>query len=257
MSGPGALLVDLDGTLYVGEEPLPGAVEAIARLQALGVPRRYLTNTTRFSRRDLGARLRGMGFPIAEEELFTAPVAAAAWLRARGIRRVMLCLPPSSHEDFPDFDLDHPRPGAVVVGDMGDAWSFARLDAAFRALMDGAALVALQKNRYWMTPGGLSLDAGPFVAALEFAARTTATVVGKPSAEFFALAVDGLGVEPSSITAIGDDIEADVGGAQRTGLRGALVRTGKFREEDLGGAVAPDEIGDSVRDLVERWYGGF
>ena len=255
MTAPGALLLDLDGTLYVGDEPLPGTVEAIARLEALGVPRRYLTNTTRFSRRDLGARLRGMGFPIADEELFTAPLAAASWLRARGIRRVTLCVPPSSHEDFHGLDLDHARPEAVVVGDLGKGWSFERLDAAFRALMDGAALVALQKNRYWLTPGGLSLDAGPFVAALEFAARTTATVVGKPSAEFFALALDGLGVDPSRVTVIGDDVEADVGGAQRAGLRAALVRTGKFREEDLGGAVVPDEIGDSVGALVERWYG--
>ena len=254
---PGALLLDLDGTLYVGDEPLPGTVEALARLDALGIPRRYLTNTTRFSRGDLGARLRRMGFPIADEELFTAPLAAASWLRARGVRRVVLCLPDSSHADFVGFELDSPSPEAVVVGDLGKGWSFERLDAAFRALMEGAALVALQKNRYWMTADGLSLDAGPFVAALEFAARTTATVVGKPSPEFFALAVDGLGVDPSAITVVGDDVEADVGGAQRAGLRGALVRTGKFREEDLAGAVRPDEVGDSVRDLVERWYGPF
>jgi ribonucleotide monophosphatase NagD (HAD superfamily) len=109
-----------------------------------------------------------------------------------------------------------------------------------------------------MTPAGLTLDAGPFVAALEFAARTTAVVVGKPSSDFFALAAADLAVDPACIAVVGDDLEADVGGGQRAGMRGALVRTGKFRPEDLeSGSVRPDEIAGSLAELVERWYGPF
>ncbi|HET8653924.1 MAG TPA: TIGR01458 family HAD-type hydrolase [Longimicrobiaceae bacterium] len=253
---PDALLFDLDGTLYQGDAALPGAVDALRRLDALGVPRRFLTNTTRFSRRELAGRLRRMGFSVADAELFTAPVAAVRWLEAHGIRRVSLCLPRGSWDEFVSFDRVEDAPEAVVVGDLGEEWSFERLNRAFRALLDGARLVALQRNRYWMTPGGLSLDAGPFVAALEFAARTSAVVVGKPAPEFFRLAASSFGPDAGRIVVVGDDVEADVGGAQRAGLGGALVRTGKFRQEELERSEArPDEIGDSAADLIERWFG--
>jgi HAD superfamily hydrolase (TIGR01458 family) len=255
-TAPDALLLDLDGTLYVGDSAIPGAAAAITRLVELGVPRRYLTNTTRFSRRDLAARMRALGFPIADEEIFTAPLAAASWLRERGIGRVLLCLPESSRGDFPDFELDDEKPEAVLVGDLGEEWDFARLNSAFRAVMAGATLVALHKNRYWVTANGLTLDAGAFVAGLEYSARATATVVGKPSADYFALAAGSLGLAPERITVVGDDLDADIGGAQGAGMRGALVRTGKFRQEELeSGSIRPDEMGDSVGDLVERWYG--
>lgn len=254
---PEALLLDLDGTLYQDDAPIEGSPEAIRRLRDRGIPVRYLTNTTRFSRRQLVQRMGQMGFQVREEELFTAPVAAADWLRKNEIERVLLCLPDAvGEQEFSEFDRDTVAPEAVVVGDLGEAWTFSRLNRAFRALLDGAALVALQKNRYWSTEGGLTLDAGPFVAALEYAADVPAVVVGKPSAEFFVLAVESLGVRPSRIAVVGDDIENDVRGAQKAGLRGALVRTGKFRQEQLDhGTVLPHDIAGSLAELVRKWYG--
>jgi HAD superfamily hydrolase (TIGR01458 family) len=191
-----------------------------------------------------------MGLEVAEEELFTAPLAAARWLEGEGIGRVALYLPESTHEDFAAFERTHDRPEAVVVGDLGERWDFATLNRAFRQVMEGARLVALQKNRYWLTADGLALDAGPFVAALEHATGREAVVVGKPAPGFFALAVAALGLPPGRVAAVGDDVEADVAGAQAAGLRGVLVRTGKFREAGLReSGVRPDAVLDSVADL--------
>lgn len=246
-----AFLLDLDGTLYVGERPLAGAVEAVRSLERRGIPCRYLTNTTRVSRRALADRLRRMGFDIGAEEIFTAPLAAAAWLKGRGLRRVSLLLPVATREDFPDFEVTEESPEAVVVGDLGEAWSFDRLNAAFRHLREGAVLVALQKNRYWRDGEGLTLDAGPFVAALEYAAGVTAEVVGKPSSAFFHAAADALGVERSRVTVVGDDVESDAGGAVRAGLRAVLVRTGKYSDAALAAAaVAPHAVVADVGEAV-------
>jgi HAD superfamily hydrolase (TIGR01458 family) len=248
-----ALLLDLDGTLYVGDAPLPGAVDAIRALAARDVPRRYLTNTTRLSRRALAARLAQMGFPIETEEIFTPSLAAARWLDAQYIERVALYLPEGARDDFTTFQQTDVDPQAVVVGDLGRAWDFATLDRAFRQLMNGATLVALQKNRYWLTPDGLTLDAGPFVTALEYASGQQAVVVGKPSVDFFALAAASLAVvtsDRSRIAVVGDDIEVDVAGAQSAGMRGALVRTGKNRDDTLRlSGVHPDWIIGSGAEL--------
>lgn len=244
-------LFDLDGTLYVGDAPLPGAVEAIQRLVEDDVPRRYLTNTTRFSRRELAARLRAMGFAIEPGELFTAPLAAAAWLRDRGLRRIALYLPESTREDFTGLEMVDDAPEAVVVGDLGAEWNFGRLNRAFQQVLGGSRLVALQKNRYWRMAEGLTLDAGPFVAALEYATGVEAEVVGKPSTAYFRLAADSMGVEPAAITVIGDDLVADVGGAQAAGMRGVLVRTGKFREEELAAsAISPDVVAATLAEAI-------
>ena len=155
-----------------------------------------------------------------------------------------------------DGELTDRSPEAVVVGDLGTEWDFERMNRAFRAIQGGALLVALQKNRYWMTGDGISLDAGPFVVALEYAARTEAVMVGKPSRDFFLLAASSLGVELDRITMIGDDIEADVGGAQAVGMKGVLVRTGKFRESDLKRAdLSPDDVAADVGAVVRGWFG--
>ena len=247
----GGLLLDIDGTLYVGDEAVAGAPEAVRALAGRGVPIRYLTNTTRFSRRELAGRLRAMGFPATDDELFTAPVAAAAWLERERIRRVALYVPDSTLEDFAAFERTDERPEAVVVGDLGEGWDFRRLNAAFRQVLGGARLVALQRNRYWLTPDGLTLDAGAFVAALEYGASVEAVVVGKPSVEFFRLAAASLPAGTANPLVVGDDVETDIAGARAAGLAAVLVRTGKFREEALAAApVQPDVVLESAATLA-------
>lgn len=247
-----AVLFDLDGTLYVDGAPVPGARDAVRLLQRRGLPCRFLTNTTRRSRDGLHAHLDRLGFTVDRDDLFTAPVAAASWLERNGLRRVALYVPTEAHADFARFDVVAEHPDAVVLGDLGHGWDFDTLNRAFRQVLGGARLVALQRNRYWRTGGGLELDAGPFVAALEYATGRQATVVGKPSADFFALAAASVGVEPARILVVGDDIETDIGGARTAGMRGVLVRTGKFREDQLqASGVEPFAVIDSVADLPD------
>ncbi len=161
-------------------------------------------------------------------------------------------MPDSTLEDFAAFQLVSDEPEAVVVGDLGPDWSFERLNAAFRQLLGGARLVALQRNRYWLTPDGLTIDAGAFVAALEYAASVQAVVVGKPSREFFRLAAASLPPGATPALVVGDDVETDIAGARAAGLPAALVRTGKFRDETLAAAPdQPDLVLDSAARLVD------
>lgn len=250
------VLLDLDGTLYVAGAAVAGAPGAVEALRAAGVGVRFVTNTTRHPRRAVLAELERLGFAARLEEVLTAPVAAAEWLAVRGIRRLALCLPDATREDFAGFTIDEHRPEAVVVGDLGHEWTFDRLNQAFRWLLEGAVLVALQKSRYWQAEHGLELDVGPFVAALEYAAGKEAVLVGKPSREFFLAAVRGTGLPPAEVAMVGDDVLADVAGAQAVGCLGILVRTGKYRPEDERRAdVTPDVVLDSVAALPPRVAG--
>jgi HAD superfamily hydrolase (TIGR01458 family) len=106
------------------------------------------------------------------------------------------------------------------------------------------------KNRWWQTSSGPLLDAGAFVAGLEYAAQAEAEVVGKPTAAYFESALAELDASPGEAVMVGDDVEADIGGAKRVGLRGVLVRTGKFRPAALREAdPQPDGVIDSIADL--------
>ncbi len=251
LSGVRGLVLDLDGTLYDRNGLIAGAASAIAALRGAGVAVCFATNTTRHPRGVLVDRLRRLGVELVPKELLTAPLAAVSWLRERGVQSVALHLAAATEVEFASFDRDDRSPGAVVVGDLGDDWTFDRLNRAFRQVMAGADLVAVQKNRYWQTADGLTLDAGPFVAALEYATGKDAVVVGKPAAAFFDAAARLLGLRRSEMLMVGDDIASDVGGAVEAGMLGALVRTGKFRAADLTHGVEAPAVIDSVADLPE------
>jgi HAD superfamily hydrolase (TIGR01458 family) len=245
------LLIDLDGTVYDEEAPIPGAAEAVEALRRAGLPLRFVTNTTRVPRSTIAEWLAGFGVTATAGDIFTPPLAAAAWLRERGIKRVLLCLPEHTFEEFPDVTIDEQRPEAVVVGDLGTGWTFDVLNRAFNRLLDGAEFLALHRNRYWKTAGGLALDAGAFVAALEYASGRAATLVGKPSRPMFEAAAGSMGLAPEDVAMVGDSLESDVAGAKAAGCRGILVRTGKRRAEELVRTtpVEPDLVVDSIADL--------
>jgi HAD superfamily hydrolase (TIGR01458 family) len=245
------LLLDLNGTLYQDSVPLPGAAETVRGLEQDGVPFRFVTNTTSKSRAAVAERLAAMGFPAREELIFSPPHAAGALLRARGASAYLL-LPEAARSDFHGVPDEAEHPDAVVIGDLGTGWTFGRLNKAFQLVHAGANLIALGRTRYWQTGGGLQLDVGPFVAALEYATGKEAEVIGKPEPQFFLDAVSELGLAPVEVALVGDDAETDVRAAQRAGLRGVLVRTGKFREADLRGEPPIDVVIDSVADSVRR-----
>ena len=253
------VLLDLDGVLYIDDAPVPGAAGVVDWLSREGVPYRYLTNTTSRPRRAIATKLTGMGIAATTDRILTPAVAAVAWLRRHGIERPALFVPEATAAEFAGLD---PLPdgaddgaGAVVVGDLGSGWDFATLNRAFRLLMSDAAppLIALGMTRYWRAEDGLRLDAGPYVRALEYAAGRAAVVLGKPDAAFYAGAVQDLGLGPGQVVMVGDDVRTDVEGAQRAGLIGVLVRTGKFSPSDLAGDVSPDAVLDSIADLPRWW----
>ena len=225
------VLLDLSGVLSVGDRALPGAPDAVARLQSSGMPVRYITNTTRSPRAAIHRMLTRMSFTIPQAEIFTVPGAVRAVLQRDGLMPLLII-----HPDLePEFaDLPGDEPDAVVLGDAGDSFTYERLNRAFRLLMDGAPLLAMGNNRYFREADGLSLDIGPFLKALEYAAGVQGTVLGKPSADFFRAAVADMGLEPGEVLMVGDDVEADVQGALDAGLQACLVTTGKYRPGDEG-----------------------
>ena len=252
LGGVRALLLDLEGTLYETGRPIPGAAGAVRALSARGIPHCFVTNTTSRPRSKIAAELAAMGIPADPGRLFTAPLAARQFLLGRGMTRCHLMVLPAVLEDLGGIEHVEESPDAVVVGDIGEGFSYSRLNHAFHLLLGGAPLVTLARNRYYRAAGGLVLDQGPFVAALECASGREATLVGKPSAEFFRPALELLGVSAFEAAIVGDDLEVDVGGGQAFGLRGILVRTGKFRDEDLARSQArPDAVLASIADVAD------
>ena len=243
-------LLDFDGTILQDNLPIEGALEALSRLSESGLPFRFLTNTTRRPRAEIVQRLSDLGFEAGIEDCLTAPAVTAAWLRERGAQSLMLLVDPATRSEFAEFDLDNPKPEFVVVADLGSDWTFELLDRAFRALMDGAQLVAMQKNRYWRHQGRLSLDAGPFVAALEYATDRQAHLIGKPSPDLFRTVARKLDLAVDRVAMVGDDLEADIRGAKAAGLVAVAVRTGKYREElEEATQRSADAVIDSIADL--------
>jgi HAD superfamily hydrolase (TIGR01458 family) len=245
-------LIDLDGVLYIEDRIIPGAPETIDWLRRKGFPLRFLTNTTMRSRDSLVAHLRGFGIQAAPHEVVSTAVVGALWLAERGVVRVYLLLTEDAQKDFSGFEITPDKPEAVVVGDLGAGFTFECLNTAFRAVKSGAELVALQKNRFWQTRNGLAMDAGAFVAALEYATETEAALIGKPNRAYFEIALKDIGSRPSQVAMIGDDIQTDILGAQAIGVRTILVQTGKYVfETQFSQAVQPDWIIGSIADLPE------
>lgn len=246
----GGVLFDLDGVFYVGDKLIPGALETLDQLRDREIPHCFITNTTTKSSVELQAKLHGFGIPCKREQLISAPVATARYLEASGVERCFFAVNPSVMDDFSAFQEDKQQPQAVVLGDIGERWSYALLDKIFQYLLGGATLVAMHRNKYWQKSGGLHIDIGAFVAGLEYVADTTAVITGKPAEAFFQAALAYLGVGRQQAVLVGDDILSDIGGAQSAGIRAALVKTGKYRDELVAkSGITPDWIIPSIAAL--------
>jgi HAD superfamily hydrolase (TIGR01458 family) len=250
-----AILLDVDGVLHVSGETIPGAVDAVKRLRAAGHRIRFVTNSTTKSRADLGMHLRAMGFAIEDDELQTTGLVAARALKGR---RVLALTMPGILDDLEGLELVGMNVDAVLVGgadegdDPGRIFSYLNLNRAFLELQAGAELYCLHKNRWWQTADGPRLDAGAFVAGLEYAADTDATVLGKPSPQYFGAALEAIDADPELTWMVGDDLEGDVLGAQAFGMKTVLVRTGKFRPDELEQSTSmPDGIVSSIAQLPD------
>ena len=233
------ILIDLSGTVHIGDQAIPGAVESIRRLRREGVPFRFVTNTSRKTRAKLHDDLLRLGFEVSMAHVFTAPLAVRRYLEKKALRPYLL-VHPDLVEEF--AGLPQRDPDAVVVGFAQHAFTYAAMNRAFQLLQNGATLLATGKTRYFEGTNGLELDAGPFVTALEYASGAKAIVLGKPSAQFFLDAVEELGFSPGETAMVGDDVVSDVEAAIGAGLRGFLVQTGKYRSGDEDRTGSPEAI---------------
>ncbi len=255
MTGPAfdGLIVDIDGTLLVHDRAVPGAAELLARCARRGVPCRLVTNTTRRSRAATAGVLRRAGLDVPDELVLQPAVLARRLIVESGRPRTGLLVPPDVRADLAGVEEDARRPDWVLVGDIGRRFDFDTLNEAFGWLRAGARLLALHKNPCWSPSAeeGWVLDAGAFVAALEYAAAVSAEVVGKPSPAFFRLAVQDMALDASRVLVVGDDVASDGRGGASAGCRTALVRTGKFQgsRAELAG-FEPDLVLDSVAALA-------
>jgi HAD superfamily hydrolase (TIGR01458 family) len=227
---PQALVLDMEGVLHVDWAALAGSPEAVQRFAAAGLEIAVLTNTTGRTRAEIAGRLAGLGMPVPAERIVTSASATAEHLRnAHPPPRVHALAEPGVLEEFAGLDLvDRPADAdTIVLGGPDGRWTYAALNDVFAALMHGAALVAMQRNRWWTTRAGPALDAGMFVAGLEYAAGVEATVIGKPSPAIFATACALAGADPADAMMVGDDLESDLRPAAELGMQTCLVRTGK------------------------------
>jgi len=279
LRGVRALVLDADGVLLYAGQPLPGSVDALGRLEEAGVPYRVVTNFSLAHRDSLAAGVsRQFGRPVSASTIITAASASAAWTALHHPGQPLLVLASDDARRewagqqvlSPDeADVPGVSVAAVVIGDAGDELSFRNLDVAFRQVRAGAAFVAMHRNLSWMTPRGITLDSGALVVGLEHALGRRATVAGKPSPVVFrealrelaadVRAVGGARLRAGEVAMVGDDLEADVAGAHRVGLRGLLVLTGKTdlaavdaaeAAGRLRGRARPDGVGENLLDVV-------
>ncbi|MFC3114159.1 TIGR01458 family HAD-type hydrolase [Cellvibrio fontiphilus] len=256
LTKPRLILLDLDGTLYVDDTPVLGAIDCLAALRAQGMQLRFLTNTTTKSQQQLIHQLRVMGFALGDDELISAPVAARLALQKLQQQtgkklRIWPLVADAIKPDFNDFEQDETQPDYVVLGDIGERWDLALINRLFKVIHGGAELIALHKGRFWQTGDGLKADIGFFVAGLEYVCNKQALIMGKPNRDFFQLILDSASIPATQTLMVGDDVDTDVGGAQQLGMAGCLVKTGKFREAYFAqSGIKPDLLVDSVAQLA-------
>ena len=224
-----AVLVDLSGTIHIEDTAIPGAQDALQKLYNHGIKVKFVTNTTKEPIRLLHNRLTDLNFKISKSDIFTSLTAARSLIEKKKVQPLLL-LEECAKEDFQGIPTDNPN--AVVVGLAPSCFDYSHMNQAFRLLLTGAPFIAIHKARYYKKKDGLYLGPGGFVTGLEYATDTKAEVVGKPEQMFFLQAIEDLGVDPKNTVMIGDDVRDDVGGAIAAGMKGILVKTGKYLTGD-------------------------
>lgn len=223
-----AVLIDLSGTIHIEDTEIDGSINALEKLKSSGIKIKFLTNTTKESRRILHEKLVNIGFKINQNEIITSLTTASDFVRHRGLKPYLM-IEDEAKEDFAGLcDFPESEINAVVIGLAPTMFDYQHLNVAFRLLQRGAELIAIHKGRYFKKKDGLYLGPGPFVAGLEQATDKIATILGKPEKEFFHNALKSINVTPAKSIMIGDDYNDDINGALNAGLKAILVKTGKY-----------------------------
>jgi HAD superfamily hydrolase (TIGR01458 family) len=247
------ILLDVDGVLHVSMSPIPGATETLHWLKQKNYPFCLITNATLFSHRTLTHQLQSMGLPIEQNQLMTASIATANYLRHHYAgKRCWVLSKGDSIEDFWGIDLGEENADVVVIGGAEELLSYETMNRIFQRIMDGADLLAMHINLYWRTSKGLQLDSGSYVRALEIASGKQAKVLGKPDPAFFEQALLTLGIPAHEVIMVGDDLVNDIKAAQQIGMRGVWVCTGKHKKDSpLLDDIHPDVILPSIAELSD------
>ena len=254
MASKPSFLIDINGVLYTDNIPIDGAAETIDYLRDNKFSFRFISNATQSCRATLHRKLKRFGLDVREKELFTAPVATARHIKKTGMRRCYMIITGDVYKDFKKEGIlrTDKRPDHVVIGDAGKDFTYERMNKAFNYILEGADIIAMEKDRYWRSPDGLALCGGPYTAALEYSTGQKAHLIGKPSREFLRMALADMKAKPKDAIAIGDDLITDIAGAQRAGMRGFLVTSGKHKKADVKKSVIkPDAMLDSIADLMK------
>lgn len=249
---PRVICLDVDGTLTDGVRgpAYPGAVEAVRALRDRA-PVRLVTNTTSVPHRELAAFLGSQGLLDSADALWTPVRVARDALRERGHDSGILIADPPQRPDYEWFRED-PTGLAVLLATEAHEWTVAALQPAFRRLLDGAAFYTLTRNRYYRKAGMMVTDVGGVAALLAYTGGREPETLGKPSRLLFEAIARDASSSVSEMLMVGDDAEVDVAASNALGMRGILVRTGKYRPGDERVVTPePTAVLESIADLPE------
>jgi len=248
-------LIDMDGVIYKGKEPIEGAIEFIHKLKAKNIPFMFLTNNSQRTSRDVSYKLNSMGFNVDENDVFTCGLATARYLssiKTGGTAYVIgeggLLTELHNH----GYSIVEENPDYVVIGE-GRTIMLEGVDKAVNMVLNGSKLIATNLDPNCPVDGGkYRAGCGAFVAMIEFATGKKAFSVGKPSPIMMRMARKALGLTTDETIMIGDTMETDILGAGTMGFTTVLTLSGVARKENLNDyGYSPDFIINSINDMLD------
>uniref|UniRef100_A0A0N5C2D2 Phospholysine phosphohistidine inorganic pyrophosphate phosphatase n=1 Tax=Strongyloides papillosus TaxID=174720 RepID=A0A0N5C2D2_STREA len=247
-------LLDITGVLYNtssnGGTAIEGSIEAVKRLYEESKVA-FVSNESSHTRQHLLDRLTRLGFKLNMNDIYTPAPVAIDIMKKNNLRPYLLV-----HKDCLDefIDLDTSNPNCVLMGDAENDFTFHKMNEAFKVLLNtkNSKLFTMGNGKFYQREDGPCLDVGAFGAALKYATNCEHEIIGKPNESYFMTAVNKMNLNKDDVVMIGDDIVSDVGGAQKIGIRGISVRTGKWRPEwESHPDVTPDFIGNNLKEIVD------
>ncbi len=247
------VVLDMDGVVWNGPDILPGVPELFLFLREHGIPYSLATNNSSKNVDEYVARLVGIGVPAEDRNIVTSgAVTAEALAREYPAETPIYVIGSESLAQLlvtAGFTLDEKEPRAVVVG-LDRTLTYEKLRIATRAILAGAQFIGTNADRTLPTPDGPAPGAGSIVAALEVATGITPRLMGKPEPVMFQVALERLGTTPDQTLMVGDRLETDILGADRAGLRTALVLSGISTRADIETTqIVPDGVFDNLAGL--------
>lgn len=248
----GGFMIDMDGTVYKGGIPIPGAVGFIESLKSHGIPFVFLTNNSAHARTHYLNKLLGMGFDVTMDNVLTSTVATARFvLSERPGSRVYPIASDDVVRDLIDAGLDivDSDPDIVLLA-FDRTITYEKINKGYRFIMDGAELVATHPDDLCPTEDFYDVDIGPFIRMFEEMCDVKAVVIGKPNRLMLEMAAGEMGVDPMDTVMVGDRMYTDIQMAVSAGTQSILVLTGETTREDLETSqVMPTMVLESVADI--------